>query len=92
MTSPLSKAQHMLRGRKIEDMTVAQLRTWIDACDRRRSGPTRPRKPGEAGKLPLHGLKPSWPSGELGNKDAPSSVAGAVPFYSRPSCWCGHAV
>jgi hypothetical protein len=34
MTSPLSRAQEMLRGRKIEDMTLAQLRTWIKACDR----------------------------------------------------------
>jgi hypothetical protein len=34
----------MLRGRKIEDMTLAQLRTWIDACDRMEVWPHTPVK------------------------------------------------
>jgi hypothetical protein len=44
MASPLSRAQQMLRGRKIEDMTVAQLRKWIDACDRIEVWPHTPAK------------------------------------------------
>jgi hypothetical protein len=31
---PLTKAQQALRGRKVIDMTDAQLRLWLDACDR----------------------------------------------------------
>jgi hypothetical protein len=34
MRTPLSKSQEMLRGRKRVDMTDAQLRDWIDACDK----------------------------------------------------------
>jgi hypothetical protein len=44
MTSPLSKAQQLLRGRKIEDMTAAQLRIWIDACERMKVWPHIPAK------------------------------------------------
>lgn len=29
---PLSHSQHRLRGRKVVDMSEAQLRDWIDAC------------------------------------------------------------
>jgi hypothetical protein len=32
--NPLSRTQESLRGRKIVDMSVAQLREWIDACVR----------------------------------------------------------
>jgi len=31
---PLSKSQHGLRGRKLTDMDDAQLRHWIDACEK----------------------------------------------------------
>ena len=31
---PLTKAQQALRGRKVSDMTDAQLTLWLDACDR----------------------------------------------------------
>jgi len=34
MPEPLSKSQQQLRGRNVIDMTVAQLRDWIDACDK----------------------------------------------------------
>jgi hypothetical protein len=34
MNNPLSKQQEALRGRKRVDMTDAQLRDWIDACDK----------------------------------------------------------
>ncbi len=34
MTNPLSKSQQSLRGRKRSDMTAAQLRDWIDACNK----------------------------------------------------------
>ena len=30
---PLSKSQTSLRGKKIADMSVAQLKDWIAACD-----------------------------------------------------------
>jgi len=33
MKTPLSKSQEALRGRRIQDMTDAQLREWINACD-----------------------------------------------------------
>lgn len=32
MSEPLSKMQQSLRGRNVVDMTVDQLRDWIDAC------------------------------------------------------------
>ena len=32
--NPLSRSQENLRGRKIADMSVEQLRDWIDACQR----------------------------------------------------------
>lgn len=32
--NPLSKTQESLRGRKIADMSIEQLREWIDACNR----------------------------------------------------------
>jgi len=31
---PLSESQHRLRGRKIAEMDNAQLRNWIDACQK----------------------------------------------------------
>ena len=34
MAEPLTRSQQQLRGRKISDMTVEQLRDWIDACDK----------------------------------------------------------
>jgi len=34
MAQPLTRSQHLLRGRKIADMTVDQLREWIDACNK----------------------------------------------------------
>jgi hypothetical protein len=34
MTEPLTKQQQLLRGRKICDMSVEQLRVWINACER----------------------------------------------------------
>ena len=34
MAEPLSKSQQRLRGRKLTDMTIGQLRDWIDACDK----------------------------------------------------------
>jgi hypothetical protein len=34
MDEPLSDSQQALRGRKVTDMTEAQLHDWIDACDR----------------------------------------------------------
>ena len=33
MSVPLSKSQQALRGRKLVDMSVAQLKDWIAACD-----------------------------------------------------------
>jgi hypothetical protein len=30
----LSKSQHRLRGRKLQDMTVSELNDWIDACNK----------------------------------------------------------
>lgn len=32
MKNPLTQEQESLRGRRVEDMTDAQLRLWIDAC------------------------------------------------------------
>jgi hypothetical protein len=32
LDQPLSHSQHRLRGRKVRDMSDAQLRDWIDAC------------------------------------------------------------
>ena len=32
MTEPLTKNQQNLRGRSIDDMSIEQLRDWIDAC------------------------------------------------------------
>ena len=34
MAEPLSKSQQALRGRKLCDMSVEQLKDWIDACDK----------------------------------------------------------
>lgn len=34
MAEPLTPSQQQLRGRNISDMTVEQLRDWIDACDK----------------------------------------------------------
>jgi len=34
MNEPLSKRQKALRGRRVTDMTHAQLRDWINACER----------------------------------------------------------
>ena len=34
MESPLSSEQQALESKKIEDMSVAELKLWIDACDR----------------------------------------------------------
>ena len=34
MQNPLSDEQEALRGRKRPDMTDAQLRLWIDACNK----------------------------------------------------------
>ncbi len=34
MSSPLTKQQEKLRGKKIVDMTNAELHSWINACDR----------------------------------------------------------
>ena len=34
MAEPLTKSQQSLRGRKIVDMTDAQLRDWIEACEK----------------------------------------------------------
>jgi len=34
MAVPLSKSQQQLRGRKLADMTIDQLRDWIDACEK----------------------------------------------------------
>ena len=34
MTQPLTRSQHLLRGRKIADMSIAQLHEWIDACNK----------------------------------------------------------
>lgn len=34
MTNPLSKRQEAMRGRKRVDMTDAQLRDWVSACDK----------------------------------------------------------
>jgi len=34
MGEPLTKSQRKLRGRKIADMTVEQLKDWIAACDK----------------------------------------------------------
>ena len=31
---PLSRSQQGLRGRDIRDMTIEQLRDWIDACEK----------------------------------------------------------
>jgi hypothetical protein len=34
LNQPLTKEQQALRGRRVQDMTPEQLRTWIEACDR----------------------------------------------------------
>lgn len=34
MDAPLSSAQQHLRGRDVRNMTVDELREWINACDR----------------------------------------------------------
>lgn len=33
MNEPLTKSQQELRGRSVHEMTIVQLREWIDACD-----------------------------------------------------------
>lgn len=32
MNEPLTKSQRELRGRSVGDMSIEQLRDWIDAC------------------------------------------------------------
>jgi hypothetical protein len=32
VAEPLTRSQHALRGKKVSDMTDAQLRDWLDAC------------------------------------------------------------
>jgi hypothetical protein len=32
MGEPLTKSQQSLRGRDVSDMSIEQLREWIDAC------------------------------------------------------------
>jgi hypothetical protein len=39
LSQPLSKSQQALRGRKIADMTDAQLVEWIDACQKMEAWP-----------------------------------------------------
>ncbi len=34
MNEPLTKSQRELRGRAVRDMSVAQLRDWIGACNK----------------------------------------------------------
>ena len=34
VNNPLSPSQEALRGRKVVDMSIEQLREWIDACNR----------------------------------------------------------
>lgn len=34
MENPLSKDQEALRGKKIKDMSLSELKLWIDACDK----------------------------------------------------------
>ena len=34
MSNPLSKNQEKLRGKKIVDVTIDELRSWINACDK----------------------------------------------------------
>ena len=36
---PLTRSQHDLRGRSIVDMTDAQLRDWIEACQKMEAWP-----------------------------------------------------
>jgi hypothetical protein len=33
MAQPLSKSQESLRGKKIVDMSVSELKDWVAACD-----------------------------------------------------------
>ena len=39
LSQPLSKSQQALRGRKIADMTDAQLVDWIEACQKMETWP-----------------------------------------------------
>ncbi len=34
MNEPLTKTQQALRGRSVGDMSLEQLRDWIDACEK----------------------------------------------------------
>ena len=44
MDAPLSNSQQALHGRKVTDMTEAQLRDWIVACERMEAWPHTQKK------------------------------------------------
>jgi hypothetical protein len=44
MDAPLTKEQNALRGRKLETLSLDELRLWIDGCERMEAWPHTPAK------------------------------------------------